>query len=401
MKWWSAIASEADAVVGTNDLTALHAWWASARRTDLEADKPSLDVSPAARALLAALLAAGRPWPIADLSLLSDHASGLGELRQAGRVDVERGWVVLGSESSDADVEGVSPADSERVASALAARFEGDAWARARAAELLLRASAFDQADAEHALALSLVNDAAVRQEIVERWMADVQDVPAEAQLELRMRSAERALGIGEADEAHRWAQTAAVLAPTDASVTLLLGRAAVAMGDLVAAKVALERGRAGSPSPEMAALIAVELAEVACLNGEWPEATVEANRALELTGSDISQCSTTLRARNTLGKLLLAKSSWAEADRHFAEDALFAMAHGERTAELRARLNRGIAQMSSGSLDEARAIFQSVYEEGERIGTPGRARSPSTTSPSSPPGGTSTRARSCFPSAP
>jgi transcriptional regulator with GAF, ATPase, and Fis domain len=368
-RWWAAIAGEADAVVGTSDLTTLHTWWESARRTKLETDRPALDVSGGARALHSALVAAGRPWPLSDVSVLTDHASSLEELRQAARVEVERGWVVLGAEALGEGIDALSAADCERVANALATRFAGDAWARARAAELLLEASAFDAADQEHALALSLVNDTAVRQEIVERWMAQVADVPAEAQLELRMRSAERALGIGEADEAHRWAQTAAVLAPTDASVTLLLGRAAVAMGDLVAAKVALERGRAAAPSPAMAALIAVELAEVACLNGDWTEATSEAKRALELTGEDVSQCSTSLRARNTLGKLLLAQSSWAEADRHFAEDALYAMAHGERTAELRARLNRGIAQMSSGSLDEARTIFQAVYEEGERIG--------------------------------
>ena len=61
-----------------------------------------------------------------------------------------------------------------------------------------------------------------------------------------------------------------------------------------------------------MEALIAVELAEVACLNGDWADATLEAKRALALTGDDVSQCATALRARNTMGKLLLAQSSWA-----------------------------------------------------------------------------------------
>jgi transcriptional regulator with GAF, ATPase, and Fis domain len=201
--------------------------------------------------------------------------------------------------------------------------------------------------------------------------MTEVNRAPETAQLRLRMRSAERALGIGEADEAHRWAQSAAKIAPEDPNVTLLLGRASVAMGDLVAARVTLERGRVASTSSEMAALIAVELAEVSYLSGEFAEAANEAERALQITREDAAQSATTLRARNTLGKLLLARSRWGEADKHFTEDALYAMGHGQHTAELRARLNRGIALMSSGSLDEARAIFDAVYDEGERIGDP------------------------------
>ncbi len=369
-KWWSAIAGEADAVVATSDLTSLHAWWETARRTRLESEKPTLALSSPALDLLLALLSAARPWPTSEMGALGADASSLDELRQAGVVEIERGWAVVASEyATSASLDGVSSEACDRVASALTAKFAGDAWARARAAELLLHAGAFDRADAEHAAALLLVDDTAVRHEVVARWMAQVESAPASAQLHLCMRSADRALGIGEADEAHRWAQAAAVLAPTNSSVTLLLGRASVAMGDLVAAKVALERGRAAAPSRDMAALIAVELAEVACLNGDWAEATTEAKLALELSGDDAAFCGTALRARNTLGKLLLARSSWAEADRHFAEDALLAMAHGERTAELRARLNRGIALMSSGSLDEARAIFEAVYAEGERIG--------------------------------
>jgi transcriptional regulator with AAA-type ATPase domain len=376
LKWWSAIADEADVTVGASDLKALHSWWKAVRRTPLEADEGGTSLSASARRLLSIFVAIGRPWPLGEVTAIapaedaSGDVSALNELRQASAVDVEGGWVALWSDGpSRGDLRGLAPETCQHLASALAARFPDDAWAHARAAELWLQAKCHERADAAHAVALSLVNDSGARQEIVSRWMEQVQTVPGEAQLALCIRSAERALGIGEADEAHRWAQTAAVLAPSEANVTLLLGRASVAMGDLVAARVALARGRAATPSPEIAALIAVELAEVACLNGDWAEATVEATRALELTQGDASQAAIALRARNTLGKLLLARSSWTEADRHFAEDALFAIAHGERTAELRARLNRGIALMSSGSLDEARTIFQSVYEEGERIG--------------------------------
>jgi transcriptional regulator with GAF, ATPase, and Fis domain/tetratricopeptide (TPR) repeat protein len=367
VQWWSAIAPEADRLVGTSELHALHAWWEGARRTRVDGDKSSQVFSPRASELLAALGAAGRSWPLSDVSLLTEDAALIEELQRADALEIEHGWILLGATATpDAEL----PRDvCDRVAAALIARFHGDAWAHARAGELLLVATDYDRADAEHAAALLLVDDAMVRQELMTRWRSAVDGVTVEAQLSLRMRAAERALAVGEADEAHRWAQTAAVLAPTHTGVTLLLGRASVALGDLVAAKVALERGRAASPGPDVAALIAVELAEVAFLNGDWAEATREANLALALAGADRARCSTALRARNTLGKLLLARSSWAEADRHFAEDALLAMAHGERTGELRARLNRGIALMSSGSLDEARAIFEAVLAEGERIG--------------------------------
>ena len=79
----------------------------------------------------------------------------------------------------------------------------------------------------------------------------------------------------------------------------------------------------------------------------------------------------TVLKGRNVLGKLLLAESRWDEADRHFAEDGMLAAAQGDATAELRAQLNRGIALLSKGLPDEARALFESVLAEGERRGEP------------------------------
>jgi hypothetical protein len=66
---------------------------------------------------------------------------------------------------------------------------------------------------------------------------------------------------------------------------------------------------------------------------------------------------------------LLLADSAWDAADAHFADDAWAAAAAGLRTEELRARLNRGIALLSKGLGDEARAIFDGVLAEGERTG--------------------------------
>ena len=77
----------------------------------------------------------------------------------------------------------------------------------------------------------------------------------------------------------------------------------------------------------------------------------------------------TRLAARSVLGKVLLARGEWDDADAHFATDALAARAANEITAELRARLNRGIVLLNKGLLDEAKQTLEDVLEQGERLG--------------------------------
>ncbi len=373
-RWWTAVADDAHADVATDEIAKLDAWWASVRRAPLP-----IDVTPPAPparcgALFAALALAGRAWPASDLAVLGasgPEAAGetLDALLRSGAVEITRGQVGIGVPWEPVAIEAASKAsasDLAVVAAALMARFHGDPWAHARAADLLLRAESYDAADRAHATALGDADDALARRELVVRWMDAVARLPAAAQLSLRVRAAERALALGEAEEAHRWAQSAATLAADDATVTLLVGQAAGALGDLVAARVALERGRKfliTHRDDETAALIAVELAEVAYLSGDLEAATSESMLALSVS----KLAATQLKARNTLGKILLAEAKWDEADRHFAEDAWTALSKGEATAELRARLNRGIALLSKGLGDEARAVFEAVLTEGER----------------------------------
>jgi transcriptional regulator with GAF, ATPase, and Fis domain len=274
-----------------------------------------------------------------------------------------------------------APAASRaQVAEALSS-YENEPWAFARIAELLVQPvqpvqpvqagagepslERLEEADRAHARALTLADDASARREIVARWMTDVAALPPTAQLELSIRAADRALAAGESDEAYRWAQSAAALTTDDARVTLLLGRASAAMGDLVAAKVALDRARAAAKDAQTDALVGVELAEVAYTRGDLAGATREAEQAIARATND----RTKLKARNTLGKILLAEARWEDADRHFAEDILTASAAREISSELRARLNRGIALLSKGLIDEARVIFESVLLAGERSG--------------------------------
>jgi transcriptional regulator with GAF, ATPase, and Fis domain len=305
---------------------------------------------------------------VADVALLGADLAAVEALARTGAVRAEGGWVAV---EAAWDRQAESLADSapheivEAAARALVLRFPDDPWAQTRAAELLVHIGAATEADEAHVRALSRAEDATSRRECVSRWLNAVQALPRGDQLPLRVRATERALAVGEAEEAFRWAQSATTLAPNDPGLGLLFGRAAVALGDLVAAKVALERAAEHASDDAARAVVAAEMAEVAYLGGDLAEATSQAERALSLDHT----ASTRLKARNTLGKLLLAAAKWDEADVHFAHDAWAASAAGLRTEELRARLNRGIAMLSKGFSDEARAIFEAVLVEGERAG--------------------------------
>jgi transcriptional regulator with GAF, ATPase, and Fis domain len=367
-RWWSALAEAAAADVTTDSLAALDAWWDGARRAPVARTGADVALDPAARRLTAMLALAARAWPLADLSLLAADEGAAQSLARAGAARISDGWIALDA-AWDARAGLVASTVSheavEAVARALTLRFENDPWAQARAAELLLRVGAATEADAAHTQALALADDSIARRELVTRWMNGVVELPRGDQLALRVRATERALAVGQAEEAFRWAQSAAMLSPNDPGLALLFGRAAVAMGDLVAAKVALDRAAEHAADGEVRAIVAAERAEVAYLGGDLAAAAAEANRALSLDQTP----ATRLKARNTLGKLLLAESRWQEADVHFAQDAWTAAAAGLRTEELRARLNRGIALLSKGFTDEARAIFEAVLVEGERAG--------------------------------
>ncbi len=380
-RWLRGIAEDAPAHVPARDLASLERWWASARRLGAQREE---NLVPAAipsegAALFGALALAQRAWPMAELLALGGSRRALEALLSVGAVSLDGNWVTLAADRA-AEAERVAAAASaenlHHVASALARVAGDDPWALSRAAELLLRAGDSTAADQRHGEALEHTGDVLTRRELVERWARALAGAPEAERLPLSMRAAERALLAGEAEEAYRASQAASVLAPKDGAVALLLGRAAIAMGDLVAAGVALDHARTlataappvkGAKSKTGAPLhaeVAVELSEVAYISGDLELAVREAEAGL-------AHPVTELHARNTLGKVLLAQSKWDEADRHFAEDAFKASAARDGEAELRARLNRGIALLSKGLLDEARSIFEEVRDDGERTGAP------------------------------
>jgi transcriptional regulator with GAF, ATPase, and Fis domain len=367
-RWWAALTEAAMGEVAFESLASLDAWWGAARRSPAAREAVDAALPPDARRLLATLALTARAWPIADVALLGADLETVEALARAGAARTDGGWVAVEA-PWDAQAERLALSAPHEVveaaASALALRLPADPWAQSRAAELLAHIGQAAAADEAHIRALSHAEDASARREFVSRWMKAVQTLPDADQLPLRVRATERALAVGEAEEAFRWAQSATTLAPADPGLGLLFGRAAVALGDLVAAKVALERAGEHASDDFARAVVAAEMAEVAYLGGDVAEAAVQAERALSVSAA----ATTRLKARNTLGKLLLAEAKWDEADVHFAKDAWAAASAGLRTEELRARLNRGIALLSKGFSDEARAIFEGVLVEGERLG--------------------------------
>ncbi len=371
LRWLSAVAEEAHAELPGQDLRTLEAWWAKARRV-APADAASLDdLSVAARGVLRCLALAGRSLPVATLSTLGDDAVGaVDELLVAGLV-ARSGFLVSLSSGCDAALVEATVSEAERLATArlLAGGpgFDPDPWAYARAAELLLGAGAIDAADAAIEKAVRGIDDGQATFEITSRWFATVAPVLGDGGLFLRVQGAHRALAMGEANDALRWCESATALEPGSPTVALLMGRALMQLGDLVAARVSLQRahatassGSADEAGNELRARVASELAELSYLAGDLVKAAEHASTAVELA----TTAATRLGGRNTLGKINLVQARWDEADAHFAEDALTASAARDAVAELRARLNRGIALMSKGALDDARVILGRVLED-------------------------------------
>jgi DNA-binding NtrC family response regulator/tetratricopeptide (TPR) repeat protein len=373
LRWLSAIAEEAHSELLAADLRSLEAWWVKARRVVPDAAPKFDDLRPGSRQVLTCIALAGRSLPFVALSTLlaGDVSLAVDELVAAGLASSAAG-LVSATHSADLSTLEASAATELRLAVATfladdTGGFDPDPWAFARAAELFVSSGFFGEADAAIAKALKTGGDAQVAGELAARWFEIVAPLDGAGSLELRMKAAERSLLLGEAADAQRWCESAAALEPNDATISLLMGRALIQLGDLVAARVCLAKAETTSRNAadtELSARIAAERAEVSYLAGELEQASAHAARAGELA----TTARTRLAARSTLGKILLARGSWELADEHFAEDALVASSAGETTAELRARLNRAIALLSKGRLDEARTLLGCVLEDGTRL---------------------------------
>jgi DNA-binding NtrC family response regulator/tetratricopeptide (TPR) repeat protein len=359
--FWDAIARDADQQIpaGLTRLDALEGWWAAARATPIDRRATPGPIGEAARRLLARLVLSQRSWPVADV-LRFGAASARDELFAASRLDETAARVSVRS----LETSGLAWDTSDAHAVAEALDGSADPWAAARASELWILAGDADRAEASAVRALGTFVDPSARSDFWSRWEASLRALPAVEAAPRFLRCAELALRAGDLDRAFDFATRPSPLG--DAFEALLTrGRIYIAKGDVTTGEFALGLAIERAPDAAHRARAAVEMAEVRLLAGDLPGARRFADSALVEAG----QIGTKLQARNILGKLLLADASYDEAEIHFARDACEASLLGDLVAELRARLNRAIALLSSGRHHEARAMLTSVLEEGERRG--------------------------------
>jgi len=353
-RWWEAVAAEQSERQG-GALTQLESWLEAAAARSARGQDAD-DLAPAARRLLGRLELAHRAWPAARLEGLGDPTS-MPQLVSAGFVETSDGLVAVRAGAPDVALQ----EDAEHVADVLAATFPQDALAFTRAAELWVAAGVLQRAEESMRRALVLADDGGGRAALWRRWRAAVDGLSASSAAALRLSGAELALELGDVEVALEWAQRAAGAEPKS-RVAFVLGRAALARGDLVSAAAALERAQKLSEGDAQRDEATVQIAEVRYASGELSDAEALARQVLER--SELP--GTRLAARNLLGKLLLARGEWVAADAHFAADECEAVGLGESTAELRARVNRAVALLSRGSREEAGVMLEQVLREGE-----------------------------------
>ncbi len=306
---------------------------------------------PAAVHLAALVRASARGWPLHKLRHLGVPATVAADACEAGLGVMERDcFVAVGDE--------LDPSLAVEVAEALVAAWPIDAWAHGRAAELALLAG--DEPRGTRALlrAVELADDVLARADL---WglaeQLDLEQLGSGARVTL----AQAALRLGDVEAAETWARRAARDGASSDAAWVALGLAQLGRGDLVAAHAALSRASRGAPPPSAMA----GLAEVAYARGQHDEARRLAAQVPE------GEPEAFLAARNTLGKILLARGDYATAEASFAEDVTLAGVLGEPMAELRAHVNRAVAILSAGRAADARPLLEDVLEEGRRRGEP------------------------------
>jgi transcriptional regulator with GAF, ATPase, and Fis domain/tetratricopeptide (TPR) repeat protein len=358
--FWDAIARDADRQIpaGLTRLDALEGWWGAARSTPIDRRATPSPIGDAARRLLARLFLSQRSWPVAEV-LRFGSTEARDELFASAHLDESGARVAVRSPSTSLAWDAT---DAHAVAEALDS--STDPWAAARASELWILAGNADRAEASAVRALGTFVDPSARADFWRRWEASLLALPAAESAPRFLRCAELALRAGDLDRACDFATRPTPLGDEFESL-LTRGRVYIAKGDVTTGEFALGLALERAPDAAHRARAAVEMAEVRLLAGDLAGASRFAESGL----ADAGELGTKLQARNVIGKLLLADAAYDAAEIHFARDACEASLLGDLMAELRARLNRAIALLSSGRLHEARGMLTAVLDEGEKRG--------------------------------
>jgi len=250
----------------------------------------------------------------------------------------------------------------------MAAVFADEPWSLLRAALLLIDAG--DEARARQQLwdALSRAASISQRHDLWAIWVRELGWRDATEHRDTALASAWRALELDDVDAALELAGEAqrGLQEPTF-EASLLMGRAQLARADLVGARVSFAKAREIAPDDASRGEPLASEAEAAFWAGDLDLAYDLSQQALACGPAAPAR----LRARNVVGRVLLARARWAEAEASFTEDELMASSERLHDAHCRARTNRAVALLSAGQLDPARRVLEDVLEEGQRTGHP------------------------------
>jgi DNA-binding NtrC family response regulator len=392
-RWWDAIVAQDRFVrgegdgAGLDDLASIDGWWQSVKGapqlTPQElGERNAAALSDTAARLLDYLVEAQQALDDAQVAALATTEArselldaGLARRNAAGHmvasaVATATAGATAGDTAPSGDDTTRRRLDAQalrRLAGELARPRGADGWSLMRAAEL--RAAAGDR---EHAEALTFeavrrVKDPRARDDLWGRWeqlLANV-DEGEDARLARLLRSAEHALALGDGERGDLLARRAMTIDGDCFEVLLLHGRACCARGDLTTATLSLNRALQAAGDDATRAKAAGEIAQVRHLAGTPDQAESYAQEAVTLA----DDTATRLAGRNVLGKLLLMREAWGEAEEHFAADAYEAARAGLHEDELRARLNRAIAVLYLARRDQARGMLEAVLADAQRHG--------------------------------
>ncbi len=354
-RFWEALDAAREQALGALSLAKLEAFWQRAAGEGTAIVPHGVE----AETLWRRLALAREPLPAA---LATRLGAGLDELVRGGKVLSAAAWVsVLERPARRPDA-----ADRAAVLSVLeqAASAEPSPFTFARIAELHAEAGQGTEAEEAMTRALCGATNDELRRDLWRRWQLAAQALAPDTQGARALRLGHLAIELGDYTEAMQHARQAASALGDSFEALLLLGRAALGRRDIVTAEAALRHAHTLASDAPRRATSAVELGRLLELSGDHEGAARCAEEAL-----NADDPRTRLDARNLVGKALLARAAWPDAERHFAVDARDALLAGLPTAALRARVNGAISAMGAGRRDRAQTALLDVLAEAEKQG--------------------------------
>ena len=317
--WWEGVVEALVEAGPPGSLAALEQWWRGMGGLPSHPAHTLSDLDDSTKTLLERLVMSRRSWPSTGVHLLGSQGA-LDTLVQAGFVRREQGFYVVDRPHR---VARVMTADMcKQVAQAMLEVFSQDPWSVLRASLLLLEAGEQNEASEQLARALDRAASISQRRDLWSIWVRELACRRPETHRTSALWSAHRALSLDDVDAALELAGEAQRGLPGPLfEAALLMGRAQLARGDIVGARVSLAKARDLSPDEASKGEPLASEAEAAFWAGELDLAFDLAEAAKQCGPSAAAR----LRARNVQGRVLLARANWTQAEASFAADELLA----------------------------------------------------------------------------